>query len=287
MNKTEKEQEELACLATDFIKKKHVDSTIALSLLLVLALSQRPKLWRTSVCTPHRAPALQKLPKLLVFIHGFEGSSETFGNFPVDLAQSTNNGYLVYPTYTSRGNGSKIVDDFVKWIDSKDDPKKYSSIVLLGHSMGGIIAVAAFQKLKSKNDKKTLVDQIIFFDSPFHGIADTIFTETLESPLIVFAIKMMKEFLNVALPAAAVFAICRLISSSDPNMDMEDTIKKIETTCNTMNESLKEMKEFLSFALDKTRLDNVKFYGFFIKRVVLQIYPLILPFDRINITFVI
>ncbi|CBQ70677.1 conserved hypothetical protein [Sporisorium reilianum SRZ2] len=111
---------------------------------------------------------------LLVFIHGFKGSSETtFEDFPSRLTYNLQETYpglhvksLVYPTYDTRGSLAVAVESFVEWLteqtvmlESKPeiDPATGDivadsgkgggmgsvKIVLAGHSMGGLVAVDA------------------------------------------------------------------------------------------------------------------------------------------------
>ncbi|SPO21615.1 uncharacterized protein UTRI_01099_B [Ustilago trichophora] len=111
---------------------------------------------------------------LLVFIHGFKGSSDTtFEDFPSRLTYNLQETYpglhvksLVYPTYDTRGSLAAAVESFVEWLiehtvmlESKPeiDPTTGDivpnsgkgggmgsvKIVLAGHSMGGLVAVDA------------------------------------------------------------------------------------------------------------------------------------------------
>lgn len=111
---------------------------------------------------------------LLVFIHGFKGSSETtFEDFPSRLTYNLQQTYpglhvksLVYPTYDTRGSLAAAVESFVEWLteqtvmlESKPEIHPSSGnivpnsgkgggmgsvkIILAGHSMGGLVAVDA------------------------------------------------------------------------------------------------------------------------------------------------
>ncbi|CDW98925.1 hypothetical protein, partial [Sporisorium scitamineum] len=111
---------------------------------------------------------------LLVFIHGFKGSSETtFEDFPSRLTYNLQETYpglhvksLVYPTYDTRGSLAAAVESFVEWLteqtvtlESKPEIEPTTGdivadfgkgggmgsvkIVLAGHSMGGLVAVDA------------------------------------------------------------------------------------------------------------------------------------------------
>ncbi len=123
---------------------------------------------------------------LLVFIHGFKGSSDTtFEDFPSRLTYNLQETYpglhvksLVYPTYDTRGSLAAAVESFVEWLteqvvmlESKPemDPKTGDivpnsgkgggmgsvKIVLAGHSMGGLVAVdAALAIAQSSSDQQ-------------------------------------------------------------------------------------------------------------------------------------
>ncbi|PWN49455.1 hypothetical protein IE53DRAFT_369752 [Violaceomyces palustris] len=111
---------------------------------------------------------------LLVFIHGFKGSSETtFEDFPSRLSHLLRETYpslvvepLVYPTYDTRGSLSSAVENFTDWLTSQcltleskplmeqgtgnvlqDSGRGLGmgsvKVVLVGHSMGGLVAVDA------------------------------------------------------------------------------------------------------------------------------------------------
>uniref|UniRef100_V5EVD3 DUF676 domain-containing protein n=2 Tax=Kalmanozyma brasiliensis (strain GHG001) TaxID=1365824 RepID=V5EVD3_KALBG len=111
---------------------------------------------------------------LLVFIHGFKGSSDTtFEDFPSRLTYNLQETYpglhvqsLVYPTYDTRGSLAAAVESFVEWLteqtvmlESKPEINPATGeivpdsgkgggmgsvkIVLAGHSMGGLVAVDA------------------------------------------------------------------------------------------------------------------------------------------------
>ena len=111
---------------------------------------------------------------LLVFIHGFKGSSDTtFQDFPSRLTYNLQQTYpglhvksLVYPTYDTRGSLAAAVESFVEWLTEQtvtleSKPEFHPTtgefvpnsgkgggmgsvkIVLAGHSMGGLVAVDA------------------------------------------------------------------------------------------------------------------------------------------------
>nr|OQO19904.1 hypothetical protein B0A51_11375 [Rachicladosporium sp. CCFEE 5018] len=96
---------------------------------------------------------------LLVFVHGFKGSDDTFGPFPQDLRALISTTLpkldvlsIQYPRYETRGDLKECVSRFKEWLQNKVidlevangtpsptvDPSVH--VVLVGHSMGGIVA---------------------------------------------------------------------------------------------------------------------------------------------------
>ncbi|ELR08304.1 hypothetical protein VC83_08349 [Pseudogymnoascus destructans] len=99
---------------------------------------------------------------LLVFIHGFKGDGKTFASFPDHVAAvlspslpNTTILPLVYPAYETRGDLAVAVASFRTWLldhvidlevaAETPSPSVAPSvhIVLIGHSMGGIVAADA------------------------------------------------------------------------------------------------------------------------------------------------
>jgi pimeloyl-ACP methyl ester carboxylesterase len=96
---------------------------------------------------------------LLVFIHGFKGSDNTFGQFPKDLRALLSTAIpeievlsIQYPSYQTRGDLGECVGRFKEWLQNKvidlevanrtPSPTVEPSVrvILCGHSMGGIVA---------------------------------------------------------------------------------------------------------------------------------------------------
>ncbi|CAK7265802.1 hypothetical protein SEPCBS119000_001703 [Sporothrix epigloea] len=145
---------------------------------------------------------------LLCFIHGFKGGDDTFGarsQFSQDLRQRVAQALplvdvriAVYPTYETRGDLAACVARFTEWLLEKvidlevaartPSPTVDPSVhcVLIGHSMGGIVAADALLTLAGDRqvggDKETLADElntlmfpyvqgVLGFDTPYLGIA--------------------------------------------------------------------------------------------------------------------
>jgi len=96
---------------------------------------------------------------LLVFIHGFKGHDGTFGDFPKDLRALISTTLpkldvvsVQYPQYETRGDLRECVAKFKEWLQNKVIDLEVASgtpsptvdpsvhVVLVGHSMGGIVA---------------------------------------------------------------------------------------------------------------------------------------------------
>ncbi|KAJ3366080.1 hypothetical protein HDU91_002004 [Kappamyces sp. JEL0680] len=111
---------------------------------------------------------------LLVFIHGFLGSHESFKDFPNDLKthlEQSQEGaalfavdVLCYPAYETRGTNSRQVQKLMDWLVFNGTSTKYSHVYLLAHSMGGLLSADAFRHLYKlqlkKPDSSSLLSRI-------------------------------------------------------------------------------------------------------------------------------
>ncbi|KAK3322256.1 hypothetical protein B0H66DRAFT_553836 [Apodospora peruviana] len=117
---------------------------------------------------------------LLCFIHGFKGDEQTFGEnyaFTKHLRQlvakelpKINVKTIVYPTYETRGDLSECVGKFRDWLMNKVIDLEVANgtpsptidpsvrVILVGHSMGGIVAAETTIELAS--------------DKPIHNTTD-------------------------------------------------------------------------------------------------------------------
>ncbi len=90
---------------------------------------------------------------LLVFIHGFLGSDQSFQEFPVHLqSRLTNELHLPvetihYPKYDTRGDNRIQVKQLVDWLLLNATTIQYSHVVLCAHSMGGLLAADAYRTI--------------------------------------------------------------------------------------------------------------------------------------------
>ncbi|TFB05788.1 hypothetical protein CCMA1212_001949 [Trichoderma ghanense] len=149
---------------------------------------------------------------ILCFIHGFKGGESTFGDnysFVEDLRTAVSRELpgitvkvLVYPRYETRGDLGEAVSKFRGWLENKvidyevamgtPSPTVEPSVrtILIGHSMGGIVAAETVMGLASDKPIYTedgidksgggpafnhlmfpRIQGVLAFDTPYLGIA--------------------------------------------------------------------------------------------------------------------
>ncbi|KAJ3052625.1 hypothetical protein HK097_005936 [Rhizophlyctis rosea] len=100
----------------------------------------------------------RRKPVLLVFIHGFLGSEASFCDFPVHVVETlvdrhkllpTDIETYVFPRYDTRGNNARAAQKLIDWLLVFATTAKYRCVILLAHSMGGLLAADAYQYLYS------------------------------------------------------------------------------------------------------------------------------------------
>ncbi|KZT29288.1 hypothetical protein NEOLEDRAFT_1145065 [Neolentinus lepideus HHB14362 ss-1] len=134
---------------------------------------------------------------LVVFVHGFKGTDETFNTFPERLqhilAETTEDidvECIVFPQYETKGELDAAVERFVDWLAQLTVEKEVakglgggagkSKIVLCGHSMGGLLAADSLIALyESRSDKEAPlwpnIIACIAFDTPYYGVHPFVF----------------------------------------------------------------------------------------------------------------
>ncbi|PLB45190.1 hypothetical protein P170DRAFT_429880 [Aspergillus steynii IBT 23096] len=129
----------------------------------------------TSLTLDPSAGGDEKRRLLLIYVHGFMGSEESFQNFPkhvhdlltISLGESHVIYTKVYPRYKTRGPIHVARDQFSQWLSPHEAPDL--DIILLGHSLGGIISSEV--ALVSRNHRlKHRVLGLVNFDVPFLGL---------------------------------------------------------------------------------------------------------------------
>ncbi|KAI8149305.1 hypothetical protein BJV82DRAFT_587449 [Fennellomyces sp. T-0311] len=116
---------------------------------------------------------------LLVFVHGFRGGDTTFKDFPDRLktiATHANVQIKIYPRYKTAGDFQLAVQNLLSWLQTQAQEQRKNGankvqIVLLGHSMGGLVSAEAI--IHCKEHPGVLDAEIlglIAYDSPFYSV---------------------------------------------------------------------------------------------------------------------
>ncbi|ORY08271.1 hypothetical protein K493DRAFT_201154 [Basidiobolus meristosporus CBS 931.73] len=138
---------------------------------------------------------------LLVFIHGFKGSEKTFQGFPECLKETLGNSstaidvdVVIYPRYETRGDLTVAATNLCNWLINIGEEQVARGlspplVVLVGHSMGGLLAADAYFNLRetsigaSEGNRQWLprIIGILAFDTPYYGVESNLFAETARS----------------------------------------------------------------------------------------------------------
>lgn len=121
----------------------------------------------------------QRRKLLCIYVHGFMGDTTSFQSFPahvhnlltVLLAETHVVHTKLYPRYRSKRNISFARDDFSKWLEPHEDWS--TDVVLLGHSMGGLLCAEVVLKQPPPPGSRPLQHRVlgtINFDVPFLGM---------------------------------------------------------------------------------------------------------------------
>ncbi|TEY85909.1 hypothetical protein BOTCAL_0010g00490 [Botryotinia calthae] len=116
---------------------------------------------------------------LLIYIHGFMGNETSFQSFPAHVhnllsitLEATHVVHTkIYPRYKSRKAINFARDDFSIWLEPHEDA--LTDIILLGHSMGGILSAEVVLQPPSLPVNRRFRHRIlgtISFDTPFLGM---------------------------------------------------------------------------------------------------------------------
>ncbi|KAI8925895.1 hypothetical protein BC831DRAFT_400617, partial [Entophlyctis helioformis] len=105
-----------------------------------------------SIVSSSAAAAVHPQPKvLLLFVHGFLGSETSFSTFPLDLLSALRQSHRllnlearVLPRFETKGDPTRSVNLLYNWLVLNAAAPEYEAVIILAHSMGGLIAVDAF-----------------------------------------------------------------------------------------------------------------------------------------------
>jgi hypothetical protein len=102
---------------------------------------------------------------LILFVHGFLGSESSFDHFPLDLVHSIRNTYQlqniearIFPFFSTKGNPDKSITLLYNWLVMNASGPEYEAVIIVCHSMGGLIVADAYQKVLSHQSKKLPIE---------------------------------------------------------------------------------------------------------------------------------
>ncbi|CDH58013.1 hypothetical protein RO3G_00161 [Lichtheimia corymbifera JMRC:FSU:9682] len=122
---------------------------------------------------------------LLVFVHGFRGTDTTFKDFPERLkaiATSSDVHTIVYPRYKTSGDFNVAVHNLQVWLQDQVKQQQTSMassgqagsvlVVLLGHSMGGLVSAEVILRQKGQDllGTKARIIGLLAYDTPFYSL---------------------------------------------------------------------------------------------------------------------
>ena len=116
--------------------------------------SRDPRTSSTQSLVPSLNPDEQRRTLLIVYIHGFMGNDSSFRSFPAHvhsyLKETLQETHVVhskiYPRYKTYKAIDVARDNFSKWLEPHESPR--TDIVLIGHSMGGLLAADIVLKVR-------------------------------------------------------------------------------------------------------------------------------------------
>ncbi|KAJ3314108.1 hypothetical protein HDV04_001139 [Boothiomyces sp. JEL0838] len=107
-------------------------------------------------------PYEQKI--LILFVHGFLGSENSFSSFPLDLVQSVRSLYAipnlearVFPFFPTKGDPNKAINFLYNWLLMNATFPEYEAVIIMCHSMGGLIAADAWRKIQKLQSNDPII----------------------------------------------------------------------------------------------------------------------------------
>ncbi|KAM0813554.1 putative DUF676 domain-containing protein [Seiridium cardinale] len=153
-----------------------------------------PRASSTDSLVPSEYNAREKRKLLLVYIHGFMGNDNSFQKFPLhlhnhlrDQLRGTHAVHTkIYPRYKTYKAIEVARDNFSRWLEPHESAT--TDVVLLGHSMGGLlaaeVALMASPPTRDRHDVRFFQHRIlgtVNLDAPLLGLHPGIVTSGLAS----------------------------------------------------------------------------------------------------------
>jgi len=128
-------------------------------------------------------PFLDKKQVTIVYVHGFLGNKHTFHEFPELLKDALKIYNIevfnkVFPAFDTNGVFDDFVNMIISWLYSQEISYP---IILMGHSMGGILNADVYRKISNGDVNPEYKDKtppkivgVFGFDTPFFGLSSSI-----------------------------------------------------------------------------------------------------------------
>ncbi|KAI0814336.1 hypothetical protein GGR55DRAFT_427633 [Xylaria sp. FL0064] len=152
-----------------------------------------PRTSSTQSLTPSLPPyeEFERRKLLVIYIHGFMGNDTSFQSFPAHVHQylkvALSDSHVVhskvYPRYKTYKSIEIARDNFSKWLEPLESTK--TDIVLVGHSMGGLLAADIVLKPSTRQNQHGCFQHrilgVVNLDAPLLGMHPGIIVSGISS----------------------------------------------------------------------------------------------------------